>query len=168
MQKISVQKMVQIALLVALEIVLSRFLSFNTSILKIGFKFVPVVLAAMLYGPVWGATVAGLGDLLGALLFPIGPYFPGFTLTAVLIGLVYGLFLYREVNLRRIVAAASIACIPLGLGLNSLWICILYEKGIWAILPGRIFQEVGMLVIQILVIWLVLPRLMNSLRVKMA
>lgn len=83
------------ALLVAMEVVLDRFLSLNNTMLKIGFSFVPVVIAAILYGPIVAALVYGLGDFIGAILFPIGPYFPGFTLSCALMGLVYGLCLYR-------------------------------------------------------------------------
>ena len=39
-----------IALLVALQVVLSRFLSVPTPITKIGFSFVPLVIAARKYG----------------------------------------------------------------------------------------------------------------------
>ena len=34
--------------------------------------------------------------LVGALLFPTGAFFPGFTLTAACTGLLYGLCLYRR------------------------------------------------------------------------
>ena len=73
-----------IALLIALNVVLSRFLSFNVWNLKIGFTFVSLIFAAYFTGPVGAAIVGGAGDLIGALMFPIGAYFPGFTLTAVL------------------------------------------------------------------------------------
>ena len=73
-----------LALLTAMQVVLSRFLSFNTLSLKIGFAFLPVAIGAAVLGPVGGAIVGGLGDFLGAVLFPIGPYFPGFTLTTLL------------------------------------------------------------------------------------
>ena len=168
MQKISVQKMVQVALLVALEVVLSRFVSVGNDFLKISFNFVPVVLAAMLYGPVWGATVAGLGDLLGALLFPRGPFFPGFTLTAVLVGLVYGLFLFRKTSIGRVVSAALIVSIPLGLGLNTLWICILYDLELWAILPGRTFQELFMIFIRVVLIYQVIIPVVYLIQDKIA
>ena len=78
--------LVTMGLLLALEIVLSRFLSINAWNIKIGFNFVPVAVAALLYGPLGGAIVAAMGDFLGAILFPIGPYFPGFTFTAFLTG----------------------------------------------------------------------------------
>ena len=92
MQKISVRTLDRCCPVRRTEVVLSRFLSISTESLKIGFAFVPLVCCAMLYGPVWGAVAGGLADFIGAVLFPIGPYFPGFTLTNALIGLVFGLF----------------------------------------------------------------------------
>ena len=77
MKKSSRFKLVDIvllALLLALNVVLSRFLSIATPSAKIGFSFLPEALAAAIYGPLGGMTVAGLGDLVGALLFPIGVY----------------------------------------------------------------------------------------------
>ena len=90
------------ALLAALEFVLSRFLSISAWNTKIGFAFVPVALAALLLGPLNAGIVAALADFLGALLFPVGPYFPGFTLTAFLMGLCYGLFLYKKQSFSRV------------------------------------------------------------------
>ena len=50
MKKLDVKTMVTCAALIAAAIVLSRFLSINAWNLKIGFTFVPVFLAAYLYG----------------------------------------------------------------------------------------------------------------------
>ena len=61
------------AMLIALEVVLNRFCSVNTQFLKIGFGFVPVVMAAYLYGPLPAGIVCGLSEFIGANLFPIGP-----------------------------------------------------------------------------------------------
>ena len=82
-----------LALLTAVEIVLNRFCSINTSALKIGFSFVPIVVAASVFGPLGGAVSSGLADLIGAILFPIGTYHPGFTVCAALMGFTYGIFL---------------------------------------------------------------------------
>ena len=68
-------------LLLAAEIVLSRFCSIATWNIKIGFTFIPLVLSAGLFGPIGAGVLAALADFLGAILFPIGPYFPGFTFT---------------------------------------------------------------------------------------
>ncbi|MCL1828328.1 MAG: folate family ECF transporter S component [Oscillospiraceae bacterium] len=139
---ISVRSVSRAAALAAAEVALSRFLSVNTFNMKIGFGFVPIVLCAVMLGPVWAAAVYALSDFLGAVLFPIGPYFPGFTLTAALSGLAFGFFLYRrEVRIfPHVIGAVFTSCVVLGLGLNTLWIALLYEKAIWAIIPGRLLQ----------------------------
>ena len=59
MKKLDVKAMVVCAALIAAAIVCSRFLSINAWNLKIGFTFIPVFLAAYLYGPVGGALVGG-------------------------------------------------------------------------------------------------------------
>ena len=79
--------LVTIAMLLALEIVLSRFLSIQTPVTRIGFGFIPLVIAGILFGPVPAAIVAGLADVLGALLFPVGTYYPPLTITSVLASL---------------------------------------------------------------------------------
>ena len=100
--KINIKRIAVVGLLLALEIILSRFCSYSVWNSKIGFAFIPVVICAMLYGPVYSAILSGLADFLGAILFPIGAYFPGFTLTATLIGAVFGLFLYSGSNSTRL------------------------------------------------------------------
>jgi len=123
------------AILVAIEIVLNRFLSINTLGLKIGFSFVPIVIAAILFGPVKAGVIYGISDLLGAILFPIGPYFPGFTVCAFLMGMVYGVFLYKKEKVgffKNILPPVIINYIVLGLLVNTLWVSILYgSKTYW-------------------------------------
>ena len=69
--RFSTRMLTTLALLTAIEIVLSRFLSVNAWNIKIGFSFVPVVVAAILYGPIAAGIVAALGDFVGAILFPM-------------------------------------------------------------------------------------------------
>ena len=136
------------ALLIAAEVVLNRFCSINTMGLKIGFAFIPPTLAAIMYGPGMSAAVWGLSDLLGAILFPIGPYHPGFTACAVLMGLVSGFFRNEnpvhvsrqsergsfvfEVSRKKIrifphvVVPVLINCLVLGLTVNTAWVSMLY------------------------------------------
>lgn len=159
MRKSMVQKLAHVGLLVALEVVLTRFLSINTLSIRIGFGFLPMALAGMLYGPLWGAVTGGLADFLGAILFPTGPYFPGFTLTAMLMGACFGYFLHRNASLGRTVAAVAINRIPLSLGLNTLWISVLYGKAFWALVPGRLFQEIVLMPVQIVTIWFLTQKL---------
>ena len=154
------------ALLAALEIVLSRFLSISAWNTKIGFAFVPVALAALLLGPLNAGLVAALADFLGALLFPVGPYFPGFTLTAFLMGLCYGLFLYKKQSFARILLAVAIHQFVLSLLFNTLWISLLYGSPFGALLVSRLPQCALLTAVQLVVIQALvrlLPRLKRSL-----
>lgn len=140
MKKLSARLIAYLGLLVAAEIVLSRFLSINAWNIKIGFNFVPIVIAAVLFGPVAAGITGALGDFLGAILFPIGPYFPGFTLTSFLTGLVFGFFLYEKRTPLRILAAVAIVQLVLGLLVNSFWISVLYGSPYLPLLATRIVQ----------------------------
>ena len=140
MKKMNARMIAYLGVLVAAEIVLSRFLSINAWNIKIGFNFVPIVIAAMLFGPLPAAAVAAMGDFLGAVLFPIGPYFPGFTLTAFCTGLVFGFFLHEKRTPGRVLAAVAINQLVFSLLLNSLWISILYGSPFLPLLSTRIIQ----------------------------
>ena len=160
-KKIPVRRIAECALLIALEVVLNRFASFQVLGLKIGLSFLPMALCAMLFGPWWAAVCYGLSDLIGALLFPFGAYFPGFTLTAFLTGLVYGFF-YRkgEVTLKTSIVPNLIVSFGLNLILDTIWLMILMGQGFWALLPTRIVKCVVMFVIQTALIPLVWNKIM--------
>ena len=89
-------RIVLMAMLAAIQIVLSRFLSINLWNLKIGFSFVPIALAGMLLGPVGAGLTGMVADIIGATLFPSGTFFPGFTLTAFITAFGYGFFLQKK------------------------------------------------------------------------
>ena len=88
-KKIPVKNIALMGLLIALQIVFVRFLSIQTWNLKISFGFLPLVMAAIILGPVESAVVGAAADFLGAVIFPTGPYFPGMTITALLTGIVW-------------------------------------------------------------------------------
>lgn len=71
-EKMSAQKLVILAFFVALYIVLERFFSFNVWNMRVGFAFIALALAGMLYGPLAAGLVGAVGDILGMLLFQIG------------------------------------------------------------------------------------------------
>ena len=98
-------RLVLMAMLVAVQVILSRFLSINLWNLKIGFAFVPVALAGMLLGPVGAGLTGAVADIIGATLFPSGTFFPGFTLTAFITAFGYGFFLHKKQGMANILAA---------------------------------------------------------------
>ena len=164
---IPVRKLAACALLIALEIVLNRFASFQLLGLKFGLSFVPMALCGMLFGPWWAAVCYALGDAVGYLFNPMGAYFPGFTLTCALMGLCYGLFLYQRERLRffpDILAPSLINTCVLGLLLNTLWMTLLYSsRGFSGWLLYRLPQEAGLLILHIILLPL-LEKLAEALR----
>lgn len=149
--KLNIKTIAVVSLLIAVQIVLSRFLSVSLWNLKFGFAFIPVMLAARKFGPVEAMLVGGVGDLVGAILFPIGTYFPGFTATAVLVGLTYGLLLHKKCTLMRIVSAVLLSELVGSLLLNTLWISILYSSPFTGLFVTRIVQVVVMAIIEIII-----------------
>jgi len=139
-RKFDTKMLVTAALLIAMQIILSRFLSINAWNLKIGFAFTAVFVAAYLYGPWFSAAVAVIADVVGATLFPSGAFFPGFTVTALLSGVVFGVFLYKKQTPVRIIAAVAIDQLVLGLLLNSYWLSILYGSPYVPLLATRAVQ----------------------------
>ena len=100
------------------------------------------------------------------MLFRSGAYFPGFTLTAFLTGVVFGLFLYKSQSLRRIIGVALINQCVLSLVLNTLWISILYGSPYGPLFVTRIAQTAILFAVQTVVITTIakaLPRFKSSL-----
>lgn len=140
MKKFSTKMIVTLGVLISMHIVLSRFCSINAWNIKIGFSFVPLFLAAYLYGPLAAGIVGGVADVLGAILFPSGPFFPGFTLTTVLTSLLFGLLLYKKQTTPRILLAVLVNQFVFGLLINSLWISLLYGSPYGPLLATRVIQ----------------------------
>ena len=155
-----IKKLITLSMLVALEIILNRFLSINTIGTKIGFSFVPIVVAAFLFGPLSAGAVYALSDFLGAILFPIGPYFPGFTLSAFLMGFTLGLFLYKKQRvglLKNIIPPVLINNAVIGLFVNTAWVSILYgSKTYWGWFIYRLAEYTLLIPVSIILIPLIL------------
>lgn len=168
-QPISLRQLTVSALLIALDVVFTRVVAINTPLMKIGFGFAAVVISALLYGPAWAALTAALGDLIGALLFPTGAYYWGFTATAALTGLIFGLYLYRQPrSWLRAVLAALTNCLVVTLLLNSALIVWKFGARWEALMVTRVPQFFIMTVVQAAVIGAILasPALLKLIREK--
>lgn len=143
-----------VALMMAIEIILTRFLSISLQFIRIGFGFIPVALTAIMYGPWWSAVAYAFGDFLGAIAIPTsGGYFPGFTLTAFLTGLTFGIFLHKkEITWKTVLPASLIICFGLNMILDTFWLYIMYGQGVWAMIPARIVKPFIMVPIHLILI----------------
>ncbi|MBR5229331.1 MAG: folate family ECF transporter S component [Firmicutes bacterium] len=159
MKKFDTKMLVTAAVLIALNVVLSRFLSINAWNIKIGFTFVSIFVAGYFYGPVFSVVVAVLGDVVGALLFPSGAFFPGFTLTALLTGLLFGVMLHKKQTPVRILFTVLANQLLLGLLLNTYWLSILYGTTFGAVVVTRIVQCLIMMPVEFVTITLLMKKL---------
>lgn len=99
----STSVLVKAGLMAGLSIVLTRAFSFMIPLaglpaLRIGFGGLPVIISGILFGPFVGAVVGLVADLVGFMINPMGgAYFPGFTISAALSGVIPG-FLYAWIR----------------------------------------------------------------------
>ncbi len=97
----NVRTLAAVAMLLALRIVLGMFanatLACFGNTVKLSAAFIPIAVTGALFGPVPSALVGALGDVLSFIIAPTGgAYFPGFTISGLLTGLIYGIALYGE------------------------------------------------------------------------
>lgn len=150
-------RIVLTAILVALNVVMERFLAYSVWNLTISFSFITVAFAAVFLGIPNAVYVAVLGDIIGALLFPFGTYYPGFTLTNALVAVTTGFFLTKSRNIFSIKFSVLINKICFTMIMNSAWIAMLYKGGIdaiWVVAATRIPSAVAMLFVEIIVLFL--------------
>lgn len=134
--------LVLMGLFVALSIVFTRIFQLNISPFnRATLQFIPTIFSSMVLGPWLSGIIGAVSDVVGYFLFPTGgAFFPGFTFSALLSGLIYGFFLYNKPKtLLRIILAVLVVSIIVDLGLNTLWLSILYNKaGITFFFPRAI------------------------------
>jgi ECF transporter S component (folate family) len=151
-----------IAMLLALSVVLSAFSIQLTDSIKIGVGFIVTALLGMMYGPVAGGLAAGAGDLIKYILKPTGPYFFGFTLTAILGGVIYGLFFYKKkCTIVRAIAAKSTVTLLLNCLLNTFWVSLLYHNPFQVVLLGRVVKNVTLLPFEVIFLYVALNAATN-------
>lgn len=155
--KHSTMNITVLAMLTALLVVLSLFCTIKTEALKITLAFIPVMIAAKLYGA-WGAAmVAGLGDIIGYICYPTGPWFPPITVTAIITGIIFGIFLkdnsFKTFKERtKAVIAVVIAQLIISAFVTPLWLNILYKTSYMTFFVTRIPQIAVMTAIQLIFI----------------
>ena len=83
------------AMMVALSIVFCRVLGFpTTGMWRVEIGFLPILIVAILYGPVWSAVSYGLPDFIGALIYTgINPFI---LLCKIVFGLLMGLVFHGK------------------------------------------------------------------------
>ncbi len=132
----SVYSLCMLAMLLALRVIVGIFANSTMAVfgnmLKISINFLPIAVAAILFGPMGAALVGGLGDILSFFINPSsgGAYFPGFTLNGILTGLILGIFLYKNnVSLKTVLISWTINAVFVEVLLSGYWLYFIYGMG---------------------------------------
>lgn len=113
--------------------------------IKITFTSTPIQFCAWVFGPVTAPILAAVMDIVNYLIKPTGAFFPGFTLSAAVNAVIFGLMLYRRpLSFKRILIAQLISVALVDCCLNTLWLAILYGQAFNVILPMRIVKNLIM------------------------
>lgn len=137
------KNMVLCAMMAALSIVLSYTTSIAiTPNIKIGFSGFPNRIVDFLFGPVTGCLFGGMMDILKFLIKPTGGFFFGYTVSAMLAGLIYGTLLYkRSVKLWNVLLAEILVKVLINCCLNTLWSSMMGGKAFMILLPARLVKN---------------------------
>ncbi|MDR2083257.1 MAG: folate family ECF transporter S component [Candidatus Ancillula trichonymphae] len=150
-------------ILLAACILFGRVFAINLPTVRIGFGFVPLMIAGVVLRPYTTVLVFVLSDVVGALLFPTGAFFIGFTAVALFNGTVCGLLLgwhnlkNKEFKLNRnyMVRIVVASLLVVGVGdmlLNTLMLKIIIGKAYAVLFTARLLKNAIFLVLHILVL----------------
>ena len=145
-----------LALMLAIQLILEKFLvlifpAFSPISSKLGLGFLPIAIASAVAGPWLGGLMAGIGDFLGFFIASGGyAYFPGWTLSSAVKGIIYGLLLYKKPKtVTRIAIAELLQIVVVHLFLEPLWL------GVTAGVPFYTYTVLRITNIPVVLAWLV-------------
>lgn len=149
----NIHSLTAVAMLLALRVVLGMFanatLPFFGNNVKLSGAFLPIAVAGSMFGPVAGAVVGAFGDIISFIIVPTGgPYFPGFTISGLLTGLIYGFAFYKnKVTVPRTIIAWVVNMILVETFLAAFWLYILQgasSSGVYLTILGARFISVAL------------------------
>lgn len=163
----SVRYLAFMAIMIALKTAFSFYYVPVGENLRIYFTFLIVGIEGMVLGPVSAGLSGLITDLVSFLIHPTGPFFPGYTLSSILSGMIYGIFLFQPpCKLYKVCLAKLSVNLFVNIGLGSLWSAMLFSKGYYYYLAKSAIKNVLLLPIEIILLYLtlkvVLPHLKRS------
>ena len=144
-------------LFIALGIIFTRILKpVDLPYLRVSFGFLATAFCSILLGPFLGGINAAIADIAGFFLFPTPSafFFPGLTFSALITGVIYGVFLYKKpVTLLRVALAVLTVTVLIDMLLNTYWLSILLGQAWKVMFPVRALKAAAWYPVQVLVIY---------------
>lgn len=164
--RLSTRTLVISALFIAMAVILGQFSFMVGPSVRIGFSRVPIIVSGMLLGPLAGGLTGGVHDLINFMLRPAGGFHPGFTLSAMMTGVIPGLIVqvsflsvFKKLNragkvftISNIVASVAGVYIIVTLLMNTYWLSQLIGDSYLVLLPVRATSQLLANIVNALVI----------------
>lgn len=162
------------ALLIAIQIILNKIPAFgDPAVLQMGVGFIGTAIIGYLSGPWISGVILVLVDIIThTILGSGGIFFPGFTFSAFISGIIAGAFLYRqEITWQRIFLYEFVQILISNAFFTTLWVYILsmtspHHMTMAALLAVRIPKEVISWPIQSLVDIIILKAISRTKIIK--
>lgn len=142
MSKISTRRLVYCAAFTAIAVILSFFSIYLSLSLKITLAPMIVIFASAVLGPIPGAIIGAATDLLVLLIKSLpDAYFPGFTVTMALYGLLAGLIFYRRnagFSIPKVIFGVLAIQVVCSLLINTGWLTFLTGTPYFVLMATRV------------------------------
>lgn len=125
--RLTTRRLTLAAMLCGLQVILGKMSIGDPALLKVGLGFIATALIGYCLGPWIGGGVMVVNDIISNTILNTGNmFFPGFTLSAFISGVIAGIFLYQQpVNWRRIFCYEFVQILVSNVFLTTLWIYIM-------------------------------------------
>lgn len=162
------RRVVAAAVLIALDIALNLATIYITISLRVSLTFLTSASTSLICGPILAPLSAIVCDVIGFFTSnSMGdPFFPGYTLSAMLSSLTYALFFYRKkITFPRIYAAKTVVSIFVNTLIGSVWRVMLYgTKTYWLYVLSTGIKNIVLLPLEAALLTLVLGALMTPMK----
>lgn len=125
--RFTTKNMTLAAMLVALQVILERLSIGDPSVLEFGFGFIATALIWYCLGPWIGGWAMVVNDLISNTILSSGSmFFPGFTVSAFISGVIAGMFLYNQkITWRRIFIYEFFQILITNVIFTTLWLYLM-------------------------------------------
>ncbi len=153
--KLTTKRLVQLSMLIALNVVFSRFFSVMlTDSIKLSTTFIIMAITGAIFGPIWAGIAGVIADLIGIMLFPQGSgFFIGFTLSAFVDCFIYGYFFSkRPFKTYYVFVTVAISTILVSYLMNTYWLCLMTGNNFAQLVIPRVMTSLVIVPVKIIIL----------------
>ncbi|NLM49422.1 MAG: folate family ECF transporter S component [Clostridiaceae bacterium] len=147
------------AMLLALNLIIKLFNVEIGNYLRLGFGFITLPIAAMLYGPFIGGLLGIVQDITYYIFHQTGPYLPLMGIGAIISGLIHGNILYnKKITWLKAAAAVILDLFIVNMTINTIAVYSIVDRAIYALFASRVLSSLLQVPIQTIIIYFILNR----------